>query len=601
MPMPTFSALAKSSVRRLVVSALLFLVAPVVFALTPVARFDVVPFQRIDQAEVFNVGVVAFSKAGISNVTFTIAGQGYAGPNPQVATSMTYNPRTDVHEYWVPIRASDFATDGAFTVSAIVTGGDGDSRTLDPVPLVVNSTGGLAQPEVWVSPTGSDSTGRVGDSFRPFRTVASAIPAIESINGGRSDGAIVYLEEGEYDLGNAAVSTSDEWLTFAAAPDASRENVIVHGAGSVAHTKLIRFYGLTLRSDANHDLWLEGWPDPEPTWLWVDASLVVGSGRWESYTSPIYRNDNTFVTDTHISNTGIAVRFADIVRNVDAEDIGDDFLFLCDMVINATLNNQDPNVDENDSTPTYNHADGWQWANAGMENLIVYGYHATDVHYQGIFARMAPGGGVHRNSAFVNVLIEPRYPRRPGHAGSTLSEFETVSFYGPMDHILVWHSTINVGRAFNTYSDPAGFPFSMSNSSFVGNVFNSYHDWTSGDTDPLAYGAPGNAEGNEFIHNHYTTSRVDSGSGHVYSKSPDTQTEGSQSTGDPGIVTTLDAVDYGTPTSTSPLLNRLSATRVPIDVYGNLRDSQPDVGAIEYQGASGGSSPPAAPTGLRVR
>jgi hypothetical protein len=147
-----------------------------------------------------------------------------------------------------------------------------------------------------------------------------------------------------------------------------------------------------------------------------------------------------------------------------------------------------------------------------------------------------------------------------------------------------------------------GIPFSMSNSSFVGNVFNSYHDWTSGDTDPVGYGAPGNSEGNEFIHNHYTTSRVDTGSGHVFSKSPDTEPGGSQSIGDPDIVTTLDAADYGTPNSTSPLLNRLSAIRVPIDVYGNLRDSRPDVGAIEYQGIGAGTpAQPEAPSRLRVR
>ena len=37
------------------------------FALTPIARWDVVPHQRISAGETFNLGVVAFSKEGIAN------------------------------------------------------------------------------------------------------------------------------------------------------------------------------------------------------------------------------------------------------------------------------------------------------------------------------------------------------------------------------------------------------------------------------------------------------------------------------------------------------------------------------------------------------
>lgn len=589
------------TVKRLAIAGLLFILSPLVFALTPVARFDLVPFQRVDQGQVFNVGVVAFSKAGISDVTFTVAGQGYAGPNPQIASSMTYNARTDVYEYWVPLRASDFASDGVFTVSAVVTGQDGGSRALDPVPLVVNATGNLPQPEAWVSLTGSDGTGAVGDPTRPFRTVSAAIGSVQSSNGGRADGAIVYLEEGEYELGNANVSTTDEWLTFARAAGASRDNVIVHGGGSVTDARLLRFYELTLRSDGSNDKWLQGWPDPAPTWLWVDSSRVVGSGRWTNNSSPVFRHDNWFCTDTYITNVDIAIRFADIVRNVDIENIGDDASFLSDMVINLTVHNQDPNINENGGTPTYDHADGWQWAGAGMDNQIVYGYYSTDTHVQGIFARMSPNGGVHRNSAFVNVLIEMRYPRRPGDSGDQQSQFDTVSFYGPMDHIIMWHCTFPVGR-FGLFDEPMGLEFSMTNSSFVGNVFNVFIDWDQANTSPVPYGAPGNKEGNEFLHNHYISSYVDDQQdGYLWSKSPDTDSSVSQSIGDPHIVSNLDAADYGTPSSGSPLVDRLSREMVPNDVHGNRRDSSPDVGAIEFQGMGGRTPRPAAPSGLRVR
>jgi hypothetical protein len=315
----------------------------------------------------------------------------------------------------------------------------------------------------------------------------------------------------------------------------------------------------------------------------------------------VFRHDNWFCTDTHITNVDIAMRFADIVRNVDIEDIGDDASFMSDMVINLTVHNQDPNINENDSTPTYDHADGWQWAGAGMNNKIVYGYHSTDTHVQGIFARMSPNGGVHRDSAFVNVLIEMRYPRRPGDSGDQQSEFDTVSFYGPMDNIIMWHCTFPVGR-FGIFDEPMGLEFSMTNSSFVGNVFNTYIDWDQGDTNPVSYGAPGNAEGNEFLHNHYIWSYVDGEhNGAIWSKSPDTDAAGSETIGDPGIVSVLDAVDYGAPTEGSPLIDRLPTEMVPVDVHGNLRDSSPDVGAIELHGIGSSGPGPAAPSGLRVQ
>jgi hypothetical protein len=50
-----------------------------VMAVTPIARYDVVPHQRIESTDTFNFGVVAFSKAGIEKVVFTISGQSYGG------------------------------------------------------------------------------------------------------------------------------------------------------------------------------------------------------------------------------------------------------------------------------------------------------------------------------------------------------------------------------------------------------------------------------------------------------------------------------------------------------------------------------------------
>ncbi len=128
-------------------------------ALTPIARWDVVPNQRITKGETLNVGVVAFSKAGIDRVTFTVSGQGYSGTNPVSATAMTHNAQTNVYEYWFPLNADSFSTNGVFTIQATAYGKDGGILTLPTYSFVVNATGTLAVPKAWVSTSGNNTTG----------------------------------------------------------------------------------------------------------------------------------------------------------------------------------------------------------------------------------------------------------------------------------------------------------------------------------------------------------------------------------------------------------------------------------------------------------
>src|SRR5574343_1518130 len=116
----------------LIVALLLICIRTVSLALTPIARTDVVPYQRIEYGETFNFGVVAFSKDGIDRVEFTISGQGYSG-GVKTATSMRLNNQVGsvattghvgVWEYYVPISSSEFTSDGAITVTPVVYGTD---------------------------------------------------------------------------------------------------------------------------------------------------------------------------------------------------------------------------------------------------------------------------------------------------------------------------------------------------------------------------------------------------------------------------------------------------------------------------------------------
>jgi hypothetical protein len=120
--------------------------------LTPIARFDVVPHQRISKGEVFNVGVVAFSKAGIDKVVFHISGQSYTGTNPVTVSDISYNPRTKVHEYWFPLRADDFQSDGPIQIEAVVYGTD--SGTRDKNWLIDDSFGATYGLDCWVDSNG---------------------------------------------------------------------------------------------------------------------------------------------------------------------------------------------------------------------------------------------------------------------------------------------------------------------------------------------------------------------------------------------------------------------------------------------------------------
>lgn len=107
---------------------LVFFLQNVARCVTPIARYDVVPFQRINAGETLNVGVVAFSKAGIDRVEFTVTGQGYSGTNPLVTKEMTLNPRTGIYEYWVPVSADEFSSDGQVQIEAVVYGKDKGMR-----------------------------------------------------------------------------------------------------------------------------------------------------------------------------------------------------------------------------------------------------------------------------------------------------------------------------------------------------------------------------------------------------------------------------------------------------------------------------------------
>ena len=96
-------------------------------AARPVARWDVVPYQRIDG--VFKAGVVAFHDEGVQ-VVFEVAGKKFTAEEPKL------NDRTGVWEFFVPINVAKLP-DGPISLkaNAISLGSAPESFELPELPL----------------------------------------------------------------------------------------------------------------------------------------------------------------------------------------------------------------------------------------------------------------------------------------------------------------------------------------------------------------------------------------------------------------------------------------------------------------------------------
>jgi len=413
-------------------------------AVTPIARWDVVPYQRINQGETLNVGVVAFSKNGIDRVVFNISGKGYSGGS-KVATQMTHNPRTDVWEYWVPVRASEFTSDGVITIEATVYGKDGGVRSkdtdgdglddglgLDPLVLHVNPTGTLPQPEAWVDVNGDDGTGQVNNSAKPFKSARRAVDAIRSWRksngyGDNADGGIVRLNPGTHrTTGSAgAISVVDEWVTITNNPalGGTRANTILTAANAVFDIEKAHLKGVTLdRSGGGGEIVNQCWAGNSACVIrvsvWIDHSDVIGSGRWVEMSNPVSAKIHSlYWTDSYITNVADATVKSNrlpnkLIRGVTIEHIGDDAFVNVPMIVNSTAHDLNPGQHYYDGNPTPWHSDAIQWfGGVADNNAVVYNVRVTGAAYQGLFIRgrdgaAGPSPPNAQGMAFVNVYIE---------------------------------------------------------------------------------------------------------------------------------------------------------------------------------------------------
>lgn len=524
--------------------------------LKPIARWDVVPYQRINAGATLNVGVVAFSKYGISRVQFTISGQDYKGVSPINVTQMTLNPQSGVYEYWTPIRANDFTGNGVFTIDAAVYGNDGGYRDrstdgggvgLDRLPLVVDATGALPQVQAWVSTSGNDSTGVVNDSSRPFRTVGWAIDRIRAHRssigaGNNADGGIVRLMPGTHSNADGGVSGPvacvDEWLTITTAAGGTRSNTIL-GTGSQLPTSKIALRGITLSGSGVLGM---SYDNRTATQVWADDCALVGSGRGITFSHPLSSEfQRLYYTGCSITEVHQATSGSQLCRGLTITRISDDAFQNIPAVYNCVVDDVDP-------LSTGAHADAWQHgmgnsSNKIDDNVIVYNLRATNLKYQSVFIRadIYSQPSYAQGMAFVNVYMQMRSDSH-GWGG----------WYRWVDHMLWWHCTFAVkgmGIMPDTYAGTK-YDCSIRNMSVRGCDFAFFG----------IGGGSGGIDFSDWSNNHFVDASNALGT--------------NATTGD----NRLDS--YGIPLSDSPLLNRLSPV-VPVDTRNNQRTGLADVGAYE--------------------
>ncbi len=564
------------------------LVQPPSDALTPIARWDVVPRQRINAGETFKCGVVAFSKYGIEEVRFDISGQGYRGQSPKIAREMTYNDRTDVWEYWVPIAASDFRSDGMITVEATVVGKDGGIRDKNTTPgngleslvLWVNPNGSLPSNTAWVANNGNDNSGKVNDASKPFASISAAMKAIAAAQGGKADGGIVRLRPGNHSADGggiyqgATVTTVDEWITITSDPAAggNKSNTSINHRETGDLTALyLKASDLTLsapgiinggnHSDAgrySRSVWLKNCDIQGDS---SDFPFPVGSG-WRG---PHYYTECSIDNQRRACGNGQNHR---LMRNLTITDTREDVFQSVPFGINITIDGVDPGPGSNPE-----HADVIQGPpaltteGAFMHNWIWYNVIAKDLHYQGIFVR---SGATSKNNAFVNCLFEMRAPIRNDVSG------RGTTFAGKYDHLLFWNCTFlgtntinkfNLGQYESTTSPSNAFL--LKNISVVGCLFERFRTGVRSEDKGWI-----NHRDVEIVDNHYITSSDRNDYNLIIPRPAD------NSLGDPKVNTSPASSDFGRPRSDSPLRNQVSPPRVPADATGRPHGSAADIGAL---------------------
>ena len=393
--------------KRTLLLPLLALAAAPALAARPVARWDVVPDQRV--SGVFRAGVCAFHEDGVS-VEFSLGGQLVC-----VADAPTPNPRTGVWEYVFPVDTASLP-DGPIVLGAraVSLGATQEEYVLPDLPLFANGGGSLSVADtLWVDSASGDDAAE-GTEAAPLATLAAAVRRIPA-------GGTVLLKAGEYSAGGlGGGSNRDYWTTVAAAPGVARDDVQI--AKGRPGTQRLRFRGVSLYCDAesSYTAILDGENGNHIVWL-DDCKTYNRRGRWAANANVFGNRYVGYVTGglTTELNNGPDAR---LVRGHEVRTIASDVWTGTDkLVVNCTASDVDGGSTGAHPDFHQSHAEEPNW----VHDVILYNVTGYNCKCQGLFGLRL------RDSAFVNVVFER----------TVESDFLT-QYSGPMENVLFAHVTL---------------------------------------------------------------------------------------------------------------------------------------------------------------
>ena len=396
-----------SRTARRTACVLAFALAAPAFAARPVARWDVVPDQRVSGT--FLAGVCAFHEDGV-RVAFSLNGKFV-----HVAKEPKCNPRTGVWEYVFPLDTSKLP-DGPVVLGARARSGGAKPEDYDlpELNLYANNGGSLTVAgTLWVDAARGDDAA-AGTEKAPLKTIAAATKRVPV-------GGTVLLKAGDYSLaGVKCPGDRPYWTTIAAAPGVARDAVQI--AGGRPSTQRLRFRGVSLYCDVKgkYASILDGENGKNSVWL-DDCKTYNRQGRWAANANVFGNRYVAFVTGgltTELCNgpDGVLIRGHEVRKIASDVWTGSDRL-----VVNCTSSEVDGG--DTGAHPDFHqsHAVPPNW----VHDVILYnvtGYHCK---CQGLFGLRL------RDSAFVNVVFERT------EESNFLSQYS-----GPMENVLFAHVTI---------------------------------------------------------------------------------------------------------------------------------------------------------------
>ena len=365
----------------------------------PVARWDVIPYQRVSKP--FKAGVVAFHEKGVK-VAFTVNGKTVA-----TVEKPAFNGRTKVDEHFFVFDASKYP-DGPVTLGATATAPGEEPYRLPEVTLYANSGKTLGERKSsWVDPVnGNDFADGTKDA--PVKTMKQAVNKA-------GDGGTVYLLAGNYQAKMIGGGKNRKyWTLITPAPGVDRSSV--RFLGGRTGTDKIHFKNVELYSDVSDGYGTVIMGESGETSAWFDNCKIYNKpGRYAGSTVPFGNRLRAYVTGGITTTMGSGPH-AEIIRGHEIVALaGDAFAGSEMLVVNCTVKDIDGAGTSVDPDFFRAFAAGQNW----VHDTILYNVTATGCKGRAF-------SGTHfRDSAVVNVSVETE-------TGPTVRP----QFFGPVENIL---------------------------------------------------------------------------------------------------------------------------------------------------------------------